>query len=103
MEIGAKGAGGGDGLIVWGGDKSGSDVAVGCLAGMAMCVKRMLSRSCLGHFSRFGIPTLMYILLWDLFNRWEIISPKFVKPISSPGCLSNTRLSLMCISSSSNS
>ena len=27
-----KGAGGGGGLDVWGGDRSGSDVAVGCLA-----------------------------------------------------------------------
>ena len=27
-----KGTGGGDGLDVWGGDESGSDVAVGCLA-----------------------------------------------------------------------
>ena len=27
-----------------------------------MCVKRMSSRSCLGHFSQFAIPTLMYIL-----------------------------------------
>ena len=25
------------------------------------CVKRMSSRSCLGHFSQFAIPTLMYI------------------------------------------
>ena len=32
VEIGVKRAGGGDGLDVWGGDKSGSDVAVGCLA-----------------------------------------------------------------------
>ena len=30
-------------------------------AGMAMCVKRMSSRSCLGCFSRLAIPTLMYI------------------------------------------
>ena len=26
-----------------------------------MCVKRMSSRSCLGRFSQFAIPTLMYI------------------------------------------
>ena len=32
MEIGVKGAGVGDGLDVWGGDESGSDVAVVCLA-----------------------------------------------------------------------
>ena len=32
VEIGAKGAGSGGGLDVWGGDESGSDVAVGCLA-----------------------------------------------------------------------
>ena len=27
-----------------------------------MCVKRMSSRSCLGRFSLFAIPTLMYIV-----------------------------------------
>ena len=26
-----------------------------------MCMKCMSSRSCLGHFSQFAIPTLMYI------------------------------------------
>ena len=35
--------------------------------GMAMCGKRMSSRSCLGHFSRFAIPTLMYIS-WNVFS-----------------------------------
>ena len=32
VEIGVKGAGGGDGLGVWGGYESGSDITVGCLA-----------------------------------------------------------------------
>ena len=29
-----------------------------------MCVKRMSSRSCLGHLSRFAIPTLMYNVIY---------------------------------------
>ena len=33
----------------------------GAIVVMAMCVKCMSSRSCLGRFSRFAIPTLMYI------------------------------------------
>ena len=33
---------------------------------VCVCVKRMSSYSCLGHFSRFAIPTLTYIL-WNVF------------------------------------
>ena len=32
-------------------------------------------------------------------SRWELISPRFVKTIRSPVCLSNTRPRRMCISS----
>ena len=32
----------------------------------SLCVKCMSSRSCLGHFSRFAIPTLMYISFFSV-------------------------------------
>ena len=35
---------------------------------MAMCVKRMSSRSCLGRFSQFAISTLMYISFFLLLT-----------------------------------